>query len=82
MLSDAAVYTKTNINDTDSVKREADDLIIYLHEHEKITTKQAKYLKNFEPKCPVFYGIPKVHKAGNPLRPIVSQINGPTASRL
>jgi hypothetical protein len=80
MLSDAAVYTKTNINDTDSVKREADDLIMYLHEHEKITTKQAKYLKNFEPKCPVFYGIPKVHKAGNPLRPIVSQINGPTAS--
>ena len=23
------------------------------------------------------YGIPKIHKPGNPLRPIVSQINGP-----
>lgn len=80
MLNDPAIYTKTNVNDTESVKKEADNLIMHLHAHEKLTTKQARYLKNFEPKCPVFYGIPKTHKAGNPLRPIVSQINGPTAS--
>jgi len=28
---------------------------------------------------PRFYGIPKVHKQNIPLRPIVSQINGPTS---
>jgi len=29
--------------------------------------------------CPTFYGIPKIHNLGAPLRPIVSQINGPTS---
>ena len=28
--------------------------------------------------CPSFYGQPKIHKAGIPLRPIVSFVNSPT----
>ena len=28
--------------------------------------------------CPRFYGQPKIHKAGIPLRPIVSFVNSPT----
>ena len=27
--------------------------------------------------CPVMYGVPKIHKPGNPLRPILSMINAP-----
>ena len=34
---------------------------------------------NFKAKTPIFYGIPKIHKTGNLLRSIVSQINGPTS---
>jgi hypothetical protein len=33
----------------------------------------------FTPNTPTFYGIPKIHKANYPLRPIVSQIHGPTS---
>jgi len=40
--------------------------------------KQAQYLTNFVLRCPVFYGLPKVHKKDIPLRPICSQINAPT----
>jgi len=35
-------------------------------------------LINYKPANPIFYGIPKIHKKEVPLRPIVSQINGPT----
>jgi len=30
--------------------------------------------------CPTFYGIPKIHKANNPLRPIVLQVNALTSN--
>jgi hypothetical protein len=36
------------------------------------------YLTDFVPRCPLFYGLPKVRKPNWPLRPIVSQINEPT----
>lgn len=36
------------------------------------------WLKVKDPKMPVLYGLPKVHKAGVPLRPVVSSINCPT----
>jgi len=42
-----------------------------------INNKQTTYLTVFKPRCPVFYGLPKIHKPQWPLRPIVSQINGP-----
>lgn len=30
------------------------------------------------PRCPQLYGLPKTHKAGNKMRPVVSNINAPT----
>ena len=41
---------------------------------------EAKYAKLYPTSCgvPSFYGLPKVHKAGTPLRPIVSSINSVT----
>ena len=30
--------------------------------------------------CPRFYGLPKIHKLGIPLRPIVSLVNSPTCA--
>lgn len=79
MLNDKNVYTKTNLNDTEIVKRQADEIMQSLMSHALISEKQYRYLTNFTVRCPLFYGIPKVHKEGIPLRPIVSQTNGPTA---
>ena len=35
-------------------------------------------LYNSDGLCPRFYGLPKIHKPGSPLRPIVSFVNSPT----
>ena len=78
MLNDIKVYTKIDKDDSADVKIEADLLINKLHDSRFISDKQLKYLTNFTAKCPIFYGLPKTHKNNWPLRPIVSQINGPT----
>jgi hypothetical protein len=78
MLSDVTTYKCTNIDDTAEVKSLADKLIVNLGDRFLLNKKQVVYLTNFVPKCPIFYGLPKVHKANVPLRPICSQIDGPT----
>lgn len=78
MLNDPQVYTKLIEDDTVTIKTKIDDLFKQLNNNNKITNKQLNYLTNFIPTCPLFYGLPKVHKNNWPLRPIVSQINGPT----
>ena len=35
-------------------------------------------LRSYAGKVPLLYGLPKVHKPGTPLRPIVSFVNSPT----
>jgi len=49
-----------------------------LMQEDYITEKQYRNLTAYKVKTPIFYGIPKIHKNNNPLRPIVSQIDGPT----
>jgi len=78
MLNDPNVYTIVNNYDITTVKRQSDELAIELLHSDCINNKQFKYITNYIPKCPIFYGMPKIHKKDCPLRPIVSQINGPT----
>ena len=78
MLHDPLVYKKLVTDDTCEVKKKSDTLLRDLHIKNFINEKQTRNLTCYEAKCPVFYGIPKIHKKENPLRPIVSQINGPT----
>lgn len=80
MLSDKEVYTKINNNITTKIKTEADKLILDLKFYNHINHKQSTNLLNLIPNCPKFYGVPKIHKPNCPLRPIVSQINGPTSN--
>lgn len=80
MLNDVTTYTLTNINDTAQIKEEADEILINLCSQDFISTKQLRNLVDFTAVCPVFYGIPKVHKTNTPLRPIVSQVDGPTSA--
>jgi len=78
MLSDIKTYTKINTDDTSEIKQGADQIFYNLVIHNYISLKQFKNLTNFKAKCPIFYELPKIHKPNIPLRPIVSQINGPT----
>ena len=63
-----------------TAKYQADSILLTLLNQEYITKKQYTNLTQFVPRMPIFYGIPKIHKPNNPLRPIVSQTNGPTSS--
>ena len=44
----------------------------------KISDSTYKMLYSSDGLCPRFYGLPKIHKPGIPLRPIVSFVNSPT----
>lgn len=78
MLDDHNVYCAVDVDNTCVVKQKADNLLLLLHQEGYITDKQLKFLTDFEPRMPVFYGLPKLHKKDIPLRPVVSQTNGPT----
>jgi len=78
MLADANVYTLVEDYDKHEVKLKSDILLRKIHDFNYITDKQYKHLTCYPVKIPIFYGIPKIHKKDNPLRPIVSQINSPT----
>lgn len=77
-LRDIKVYTPLKEDDSQNVKIKSDKLLKTLLDNNSITDKQYHNLTNYSVKPPIFYGIPKIHKKNNPLRPIVSQINGPT----
>jgi hypothetical protein len=79
MLQDKNTYLQVD-DDLVQVKfQEAKQLTAEMHKRNFITDKQYTYLTNFTPKCPIFYGIPKIHKENWPLRPICSQIDSPSS---
>ena len=42
-----------------------------------LTKHESFYLKSMNPKIPILYGLPKIHKINIPLRPIASYVNAP-----
>ena len=78
MLSDNITYSKMDQIDLNQKKSEVDVIINNLFEDNFISKRQKKFLTNFSPKMPVYYGLPKIHKKDIPLRPIVSQIDSPS----
>jgi hypothetical protein len=76
------------LSDTSTYKIHNRDPITYLEKTTKSLIMASPSLDSNRKKCliprekssrmPKFYGLPKVHKDGAPLRPIVSAINSPT----
>jgi hypothetical protein len=79
MLEDINTYTRVERDDSHIVKADADKILRNLSDQKLLNTKQLRHLTKFTPVSPTFYGIPKIHKLNIPLRPIVSQIHGPTS---
>jgi peptide-methionine (R)-S-oxide reductase len=78
MLNDTSVYEEVSTDDSLDVKQHADNLLNLLQQAGYISSKNLKFLTDFAARTPIFYGLPKLHKENIPLRPVVSQINGPT----
>nr|XP_046235715.1 uncharacterized protein LOC124054085 [Scatophagus argus] len=77
LLSDTATSEKLKRNPTSNYKQQ---LISYLQKLEKDQLINRKLYFQLYPgeATPCLYGLPKIHKEGVPLRPIVSSINSVT----
>jgi len=73
-LLENKAYTRLNKDPTDTIAQKTKTLI----EKSNIPSITKTSLKPKNPLPPRLYGLPKIHKANIPLRPIVSAINSPT----
>ena len=71
-------YVRIKKNPTTTIEKKVKETLIRLERNTSLPTPLRKRLTPQQPKCPQIYGLPKVHKAGIPLRPIVSTIGSPT----
>lgn len=78
LLSDASTYVKLKRDPTTTVQTSHNKLIKSLKGQNEITSEEEKYLMIYNSSFPKLYCLPKVHKPGVPLRPIVSSINSTT----
>ena len=78
-LQDGNTYKPLTYNPTSAIVNDTCTLIEYIHSQHIIDKATKEFLlppKNT--RTPLFYGLPKIHKPGCPLRPIVSGCDGPT----
>ena len=72
LLNDKSTYAVLNSDPTSK------KMLLDLQKAGKISDSTYKILYSSDGLCPRFYGLPKIHKPGIPLRPIVSFVNSPT----
>ncbi|XP_046395470.1 uncharacterized protein LOC124162815 [Ischnura elegans] len=73
-LLESGPYKKLKKDPTGSIKRKTTELI----KKTIVDTQLRRRITPQDPKTPVIYGLPKIHKEGTPLRPIISAIDSPT----
>ena len=73
MLQNQTDYTRVDRDPTASVQSKVQGVM-----HNLTNLPEAKSLTPTHSVCPVWYGLPKDHKKGIPLRPIVSNCSSPT----
>ena len=79
-LNDAKYYKKQSSDLTGKIHERVKEYTSRLHKNNLIDYETFKYLSsNSDPKSGRFYILPKIHKQGNPGRPIVSSNSHPTA---
>ena len=73
MLGDEKTYTKLNSDPTPKYRKNLLSILDHIKSEGKITAKQYQHLNpsSENQNTPRMYCTPKIHKAGNPLRPIV-----------
>ncbi|XP_047129554.2 uncharacterized protein LOC124809486 [Hydra vulgaris] len=78
LLSDKNTYKLLAEDPTKSIARDVNNLTDYIFLHHMIDKKTSEFLRPKTPlRTPLFYGLPKIHKIDTPLKPIVSDCDGP-----
>ena len=78
-LNDTKYYQKQSSDLTNRVQERVKEYSTRLHKDNLIDSETLKYLSSTsEPKAGRFYILPKIHKQGNPGRPIISSNGHPT----
>ena len=72
-LSDSKTYKKLGKrNPTSGYKKELVSILTKIKDERQLTQKDYYQVYPTSETAPKFYGLPKIHKEGRPLRPIVS----------
>ena len=77
---DLDCYTPLNKEPTDSLNRKLESILKKLLKENKIDKPFFDSCRTSNARRPQLYGLPKIHKPGNPIRPIVSFYNTPLSS--
>lgn len=78
-LEDPTYYKRTTMNLTEKHNKTINNTINSFEENNLLSKSTASMLRTSEPKTPKFYILLKIHKPGNPGRPVISSINCHTA---
>uniref|UniRef100_H2ZXP3 Uncharacterized protein n=1 Tax=Latimeria chalumnae TaxID=7897 RepID=H2ZXP3_LATCH len=78
LLGDMRTYRILQKDPTKSITNKVVNKILDLKRQDKFCIGEYGRVYPCAPVSPRFYGLPKIHKEGNPLRPIVSNIGSPT----
>ena len=78
MLEDRSTYRIVTKDPTPSLERKMNSTLLSLHRDDQLPKHLYNQLRSTAGLTPRLYGLPKIHKNGTPLRPIVSFINSPT----
>ena len=78
LLSDNSIYEKLKRDPTKCTERNMNRMLLRLKNEGKFPDAVYYKLRSTDAVCSRIYGLPKIHKDGIPLRPIVSFVNSPT----
>ena len=73
-------YSLLKKDPTESLSRKLDVILKKLHKEKKISKQFYDDSRVLHPRSPQIYGLPKIHKPGNPVRPIVSFYGTPLSA--
>lgn len=82
-MNDANTYIPLQSDPTNDLHQDYEDFLLDLCRRELLSSKEMQDLLPPDPKLPHLFGLPKLHKAGMPMRPVVScksSIMAPAAS--
>ena len=71
-MCDKQTYTALKSDPTGRTERDLNQRLLLLKKSNKISEETYKLLRSSDGLAPRLYGLPKIHKEGVPLRPIVS----------